>query len=262
MLELLLRMNKLLYYGLIACVGASSLIAEPTEEKKQPIRQVIKDVKELPADVIGITKKVATPKNLGYIAGTAALVGVSSYLDDDVRDFFQDEHPLKEIEGLGNHVLARTDYHYKLAFASYTFGTVFDNPDLALFGKSAYISIILNKHTTCFIKEVSNRKRPDGDGGESLISGHTSGFATLMGVLVCATDNDPKIAIPAYIGIGLVGASRLETDAHHLSDVLGGGAVGFGIGYVVTSYFKDKEDLMVVPVIDNNLTGVAVIYDF
>ena len=40
-------------------------------------------------------------------------------------------------------------------------------------------------------------------------------------------------AVPAYLLAGLVGASRLEQDKHHLSDVVAGAALGYIVGRTV-----------------------------
>jgi membrane-associated phospholipid phosphatase len=89
-------------------------------------------------------------------------------------------------------------------------------------------------------------RHPDGAGcgvdTESFWSGHTTIAATSAG-LVCANHRYlplwkyPSLDVAACVlssaGAVVTGTSRLMADRHYLSDVLVGGAVGFGIGYAV-----------------------------
>ena len=81
------------------------------------------------------------------------------------------------------------------------------------------------------LKLTVGRERPDGSSNQSFPSGHTSGsFATAT---VLQRRFGWKVGAPAYALAGLVGASRLSENRHHLSDVVFGAAVGIAAGLSV-----------------------------
>src|SRR5262249_51841765 len=73
----------------------------------------------------------------------------------------------------------------------------------------------------------------DGDffhGGNSFPSGHTITAWTLATVVAEEYGSHKWVAPTAYSLAALVGAARYAGHSHYLSDVLIGGAIGFGIG--------------------------------
>ena len=92
------------------------------------------------------------------------------------------------------------------------------------------------------IKAVVGRSRPDVDrvqlaqGGvpirepktSSFPSGHT--LAAFCAATVMTTRGDRSGNTLLFAGATLVGISRLHVGAHHASDVLGGAAIGVGLG--------------------------------
>lgn len=67
----------------------------------------------------------------------------------------------------------------------------------------------------------------DGRRLHSFPSGHT---AIAFGTATAMADVFPKQKWLLYAGAALVGWSRVECDAHTWGDVLGGAALGFGVG--------------------------------
>jgi hypothetical protein len=81
---------------------------------------------------------------------------------------------------------------------------------------------------TGVLKAVVGRERPNGADDNSFPSGHASCAFALATVL--SEHNGIGVAVPAYATAGLIAWSRLRRDAHWLSDVLAGGAIGYIVG--------------------------------
>ena len=85
---------------------------------------------------------------------------------------------------------------------------------------------------TASVKTMTERDRPDISDERSFPSGHTSNSFTWA--TVAAHHYGWKAAIPAYAFAGYVGASRIQSRKHHLSDVLAGATLGFIVGRTVS----------------------------
>jgi membrane-associated phospholipid phosphatase len=92
-------------------------------------------------------------------------------------------------------------------------------------------ALIVNGAYTGILKHAAQRTRPDGSDRLSFPSGHTSTAFSLAAV----ADHHYgwKVALPAYAAAAGIGLSRIESDRHHLSDVLAGATIGFLVGRTV-----------------------------
>jgi hypothetical protein len=117
------------------------------------------------------------------------------------------------------------------AFATYVAGRATGSPRVAQVGAELVRAQFVAQGVTQTIKFGSQRTRPDGT-PYSLPSGHTaSSFATAT---VLQREFGWKVGIPAYVGAAWVGASRINTQRHFLSDVVAGATVGILAGHAVT----------------------------
>jgi membrane-associated phospholipid phosphatase len=82
------------------------------------------------------------------------------------------------------------------------------------------------------LKYGVRRERPDSSDSLSFPSGHASAAFSLAAV----ADHHYgwKIGVPAYVLASGIGLSRIESNRHHLSDVLAGATLGFIVGRTVT----------------------------
>jgi len=91
------------------------------------------------------------------------------------------------------------------------------------------------------VKEITQRRRPNAasdrgdffDGGSSFPSGHSIQAWSLATVIANEYHDHRAVQIAAYGIAGAVSISRFTGEKHYLSDVLVGGAMGFGIGRYV-----------------------------
>jgi membrane-associated phospholipid phosphatase len=118
---------------------------------------------------------------------------------------------------------------------------------------------VVTEAYTGLLKYGVRRGRPDGSDNLSFPSGHTSIAFTLATV----TDRHYgwKVGVPAYVLASGVGLSRIESNRHHLSDVLAGATLGIIVGRTVTRLDGEpparKRVVTVGPATDPHGQGVG-----
>jgi len=120
-------------------------------------------------------------------------------------------------------------------------------------------AMIVNGAYSGILKHSVNRVRPDGRDSLSFPSGHTSTAFSLAAV----ADHHYgwKVGLPAYVLASGVGLSRIESNRHHLSDVLAGATLGFIVGRTVARVDAErpakKRFVSVGPATDAHGQGVG-----
>ena len=92
-------------------------------------------------------------------------------------------------------------------------------------------AFLINAGYTVLVKEVVRRERPNGEDQLSFPSGHASNAFALAAV--AQGHYGWKEGVPAYALAGLIAVSRLQRNAHYLSDVLAGATLGYIVGRTV-----------------------------
>lgn len=95
-------------------------------------------------------------------------------------------------------------------------------------------AVIVNAAYTYALKRTVHRTRPDGSNAFSFPSGHTS--TAFAAATVLQGHYGAKVGIPAYGIASFIGASRMASQKHHLSDVLAGATLGYVVGRTVVSH--------------------------
>jgi len=125
--------------------------------------------------------------------------------------------------------------------AAYLIGRGTSNRRLRETGKLAAEALIDSAIVDSVFKEITQRPRPREDfgrgrfftGGNSFPSGHSAAAWSVATVFACQYKDQPVIHYGAYAAASAVGISRFTVRKHFLSDVLVGGALGYGIGRYV-----------------------------
>lgn len=116
------------------------------------------------------------------------------------------------------------------ALATYGIGLLAGHRATAHVGSDLIRAQALTGVFTHGLKIGIGRARPSG-GSHSMPSGHTSAsFATAA---VLERHFGLKVGLPAYAAAGFVGWTRVRDNAHWLTDVIIGGALGTAIGRTV-----------------------------
>ncbi len=120
--------------------------------------------------------------------------------------------------------------------------------------KQFYYSFFCTFTITQSLKYTINSQRPEGNGGHSFPSGHTS--SAFQGATFLQRRYGWRYGLPAYIGAAFVGYSRVEgeSDKHYPGDVLAGAALGVISGYWFT---ESPKNYSVSPIIDQGHYGVS-----
>ncbi len=125
---------------------------------------------------------------------------------------------------------------------------------------------LVNLAYTETIKRVAGRERPNGVDNKSFPSGHSSNAFALA---TCFERHYGwRISLPAYLIASAVAASRLERNAHFLSDVVGGAAVGYVVGRSVARvngrplHPEEKRSLTLAPVLGHQTRGLSLVLVF
>ena len=104
------------------------------------------------------------------------------------------------------------------------------------------------------LKRLIGRKRPRAESGpeikgpalkdkfNSMPSGHASAVAAVAGSIPRSSGPLLLASAAGLAATAVIGKSRTERDAHHLSDVLVGSCLGFGVANAVSKLEKPVED--------------------
>lgn len=96
-------------------------------------------------------------------------------------------------------------------------------------------SAVLSSVVTTFLKNSTNRTRPDGGDRDSFPSGHAS--LAFTGATYLHWRYGPRFGIPAYLGAMAIGFQRVDSDRHFTSDVVVGALIGFAAAAVHTTRY-------------------------
>ncbi len=120
-------------------------------------------------------------------------------------------------------------------------------------------AVIVDNVYTTIAKKAVHRTRPDGSDNLSFPSGHTSSAFAMA--TVANAHFGPKVGIPSFLAASLIGASRIQSGKHNLSDVLAGATLGYIVGRTVVRENGEpagrKTQIQLVPSTDAQGTGVG-----
>jgi membrane-associated phospholipid phosphatase len=172
------------------------------------------------------------------IVGVFAIAGLAATPIDKAGVETMGEHVSKGGASIGN--LGGGLYMQAAgALATYVVGRTSGNAEVASLGGDMIRAQVLSQIFVQGTKFAVSRQRPDGSNALSFPSGHSaSAFATAT---VFQQHFGWKVGIPAYTFAGFVGASRMASSKHYLSDVLVGAGIGTAAGRTVTLRLRGDD---------------------
>jgi membrane-associated phospholipid phosphatase len=200
------------------------------DDSPRPVVSSIPSLGNLFGDVIGDFKRFPSRSNLTWL-GVGALGAVAGRAaDGSVTRTFSGSSDLRGTFAPGA-VIGGTPFQLGAAFSTYVVGRATNSPRAALVGADLFRAQVLAQGTTYALKYSIRRIRPD-DSSFSFPSGHTA--VSFASATVLQRHFGWKIGVPAYALASYVGASRIQTKRHYLSDVAFGAALGIVAGRSVT----------------------------
>ncbi len=192
-----------------------------------------------------------------FLAGGAA-TGVASIWDDDVRREAQANEWGESLETAGGPIWSSV-----FVAGMFTAGRLSDGTRFRAMTYDMLDAAVVNLAYTEVLKLAVGRERPNGQDQKSFPSGHTSNAFTLA--TVAERHYGWKLGVPAYLIAGVVGASRIQQDKHHLSDVLAGATLGYIVGRTVVRVNSRPLEgavrgasIQVSPILGRDVRGVRV----
>jgi hypothetical protein len=171
---------------------------------------------------------VVTRGNQRPLLITTALTASSFLLDDEAKKYFSD-HPYPNYGKIGSN-LGGTVAVVGLTVGMFSAGRISRGDKFRATSYDLSQAIIVTAVYTSALKFTVRRERPDGSNNMSFPSGHSSNaFATASVV----ARHYPKLTVPVYAFATYVAVSRMAAEKHHLSDIVAGSGLGWGIGRVV-----------------------------
>ena len=173
-----------------------------------------------------------------FLVGTAATASVIP-ADDRVARFFDHSSRWPGFDGLGRE-LGKSQFLGPAIGVSYLVSRATDNTGYQKFTHSLAQGFLITNTLTGGIKVTAGRERPDGSSTLSFPSGHTSN--SFLWATVVSRHYGWKAGIPAFATASYVGASRLRSRKHFLTDVVAGATLGYIVGRTVTRDGRDNRD--------------------
>ena len=98
---------------------------------------------------------------------------------------------------------------------------------------------LTNGVVTYGLKLLISKERPDRSNSNSFPSGHTS--ITFQSASFIQRRYGWKYGIPAYVLSSYTGFTRVNSDKHHVIDILAGAVIGIGSTYLFTTPYQQEH---------------------
>jgi membrane-associated phospholipid phosphatase len=195
---------------------------------------------QLPSDF----RHLAQPSNLLILGSTGASSLALHPEDESIALKTKDPDQFYSAGDL----LGQGAIHAAAGLAIYVGGRIGHNERAGQLGVDLLQGQIVSGLITNGLKFAANRTRPDG-AKYSFPSGHTSSaFATAS---VLQRRFGWKVGVPSYVVASYVGASRVATSHHFVTDVLFGAGIGIAAGRA-TTFGLHGASVTVTPAITRN----------
>jgi len=223
--------------------------------------------KEFFPDIVGGTGRIFSKDNLPLVLIGVGLTGLAFAVDHTVQDYFEDRKPIWHPANVGDQV-GRGYFPFVFGVATIGAGELANNKKLADTGVITLEALLVTFIATESLKYAIHRRRPNGSDYMSFPSGHASSTASWAASVSEMYDWDLRVAVPLYMVTAFVGASRIQTNDHRLSDIIAGITLGTLVGVSFAKYHKEKDakssqqNISLVPVYDKDLRGWMITLKF
>lgn len=185
------------------------------------------------------TRDIPDRQNAWVLGAGAALTLGALTLDRDVHDYFAGHNRLGSAGRLGDRILGTGIPGALAGIGMVVYGLAGDSPHELDAGEAHLEGLAATAAYTWVLKLSVRRPRPDSRNRLSFPSGHAS---TVFASAASTMDMyGPAAGIPV-LALGVyTGLARLGSNAHHLSDVLFGAALGYAVGHAYARHHRGAE---------------------
>ena len=214
-----------------------------------------------------------TGQEWGSFALQLGLTAAVFPLDAPVRDEVQRQHDdtvSADLRDFRDYYTGNFPGILVLSVGMFATGLGLEDDKLADAGFLGTESIMYSGLAGVVLKSLAGRDRPNtgsdpyefrGPGGKAASSAFVSGEALISFAFASSVGevyDNPWVSSVLYALAVATSAERIDSNAHWSSDVVGGALLGYGIGKsIVHMHAGASESLSVVPIVQNDLTGVG-----
>lgn len=165
------------------------------------------------------------------VMGSGAALALTSFffVDESVHKYFAGQNRLGSSERVGNDYLGTGIPGAGLAVSMLGYGLWSSRADYVDSGEAQLEALAATFVFTDLLKFTTRRSRPESANRLSFPSGHTS---TVFASAASLMDTKGEAwGIPTLVLGAFTGLCRLDVNAHYLSDVLFGAALGYALGH-------------------------------
>ncbi len=217
------RLHRILPLSLLLCCGAA--YAQPAPEPAPNLRS-------FPEEIAKNFAALFSPANLRPLAVGALATGAAVIPEQNVENYFVNHPGRMESFAEPGEIMGNASVVAPVISSLFVAGRFGGDVRFRSMTYSLAQGFLVNGAVTASIKSAVGRTRPNGKDNLSFPSGHTS--TSFMWATVVSRTYGPKAGIPAFLAAAYVGATRLQENAHHLSDVFAGATIGYLVGRTVT----------------------------
>ncbi len=233
---------QLLSRVLVLALAVANIAAfgqdQPPEQSYQPASfEDAPAISEFPKDLLGNFAGLWSKDNVAPLLIGAGAAAVAMHSDDRIKRRFHDPLATDGFAVVGKH-LGKSQLIGPAIGISFLASRLTDDAKFQNITYDLSQGFIVVNSVTAGLKSFSGRHRPDRADRLSFPSGHTSN--SFMWATVVSRHYGWKKALPAYAFASYVGASRIRSQKHHLSDVIAGATIGYIVGRTVTRRFGEE----------------------
>lgn len=225
---------------LALCVGNIIGLCQEQPAKQNYLPASVEDapaISDFPKDLLGNFVGLWSKDNLVPLLVGAGAVTAAMPADDRVKQTFYDPAATDGFAVAGKEI-GKSQLLGPVIGVSFLASRLTDNAKVQSLTYDAAQGFLVSNTVMAGLKKITGRSRPDGADDYSFPSGHTAN--SFMLATVVSRHYGWRKALPAYAAASYVGASRIRSQKHHLTDVLAGAALGYIVGRTVTR--RSAED--------------------
>ena len=192
-------------------------------------------------------QELAEARKIEFALVGLGAAGLLHQLDAEVRDRCRGNSHL-ELSSQVTNVYGSSGFNLPASGILWLGGHLGDWPGLSRAGGDLLRTLALTQMIVGPMKVIAHRERPDGSNRLSFPSGHTANAFAIARVI--HRNCEGPVAVFPYVLGGMVGAGRIYSDRHYLSDVAMGAVVGILVGDTVKLQRRWGGNLSFVPGVD------------